>query len=280
MTPDPPAGSLLLFIRGLLPTLNEQEQKVGQYVLDHPDEVIHLAMSDLAHRCAVSETTVFRFCRKVRVDGYQELKIQLALESEPGRADAYAAVEPGDSLAGAALKVIAADAKALADTLRILDVAALARAADALRAARHIAIYGAGGGAIAAAELQYKLLRAGLPVAAHTDAEMQMISAALLAPDDVALAVSHSGETKDLLRAFGVAGERGAHTIAITNHPASPLARLADINLHTAAQEALAHGYPLGARVAQVGLIDILYTAVTLKHSQKIADADERGERG
>jgi RpiR family carbohydrate utilization transcriptional regulator len=269
-SPISPAGSLLLFIRGLLPTLNEQEQKVGQYVLDHPDEVIHLAMSDLAHRCAVSETTVFRFCRKVQVDGYQELKIQLALESEPGRAAAYATVEPGDSLARAALKVIAADAKALEDTLSILDPAVLERAADALLAARRIDIYGAGGGAIAAAELQYKLLRTGLPVATYTDAEMQLISAALLTPTDVVLAISHSGESKDLVRAFGVAKERGARTIAITNHPASSLARLAEINLHTAAQEALAHGYPLGARVAQIGMIDLLHTTINLKRAQSV----------
>jgi len=37
------------------------------------------------------------------------------------------------------------------------------------------------------------------------------------------------------------------------------------VDLSTAAQEALAYGYPLGARVAQVALIDALYACMALK---------------
>ena len=268
--------SLLLTIRGLLPALNEQEQKVGQYVLDHADEVIHLAMSDLAARCAVSDTTVFRFCRRVKTDGYQDFKIRLALESEPDHVTTYASITGGDSVAQAARKVIAADVKALEDTLKVLDLAALERAADALLAARRVDIYGSGGGAIAALELQYKLMRVGVRAVPHTDGEMQVISATLLTPADLAVGISHSGESHDVLRALGVARQAGATTIAITNHPASPLAKSADISLHTAAQEALAHGYPLGARVAQVALIDVLYAALALQCPSEVERSQVR----
>lgn len=268
--------SLLLTIRGLLPALNEQEQKVGQYVLDHADEVIHLAMSDLAVRCAVSDTTVFRFCRRVRTDGYQDFKIRLALELEPDHSTTYASITGGDSVAQAARKVITADVKALEDTLKVLDLAALERAADALLAARRVDIYGSGGGAIAALELQYKLMRVGVRAVPHTDGEMQVISATLLTPADLAVGISHSGESHDVLRALGVARQAGATTIAITNHPASPLAKLADVSLHTAAQEALAHGYPLGARVAQVALIDVLYAALALQRPAEVERSQVR----
>ncbi len=269
-------GGLLVAIRGLLPALNEQEQKVGQYVLDHPGEVIHLAMSDLAHLCGVSDTTVFRFCRKVGAAGYQDFKIRLALEGTPDRPDAYTAADAGDGLAAAARKVIAADIKALEDTLAALDLAALERAAGALLAARRVDIYGAGGGAIAAYELQYKLLRVGVRAACHIGGEMQTISATLLTSADLAVGISHSGESEEVVRALAVAQQAGATTIAITNHPASPLAQLARIGLYTAAQEALAHGYPLGARTAQVGLIDLLYTAMAQMRQAEVAQNQER----
>ena len=103
---EPSVKSLLLAIRGLLPALNEQEQKVGQYVLDHPDEVIHLAMSDLAQRCAVSATTVFRFCRRVQTDGFQDFKIRLALELTPGRLATYAMAFPGEDVIEAARRFV------------------------------------------------------------------------------------------------------------------------------------------------------------------------------
>ena len=272
----PPPPSLLLAIRGLLPALNEQEQKVGQYVLDHPDEVIHLPMSDLARRCKVSDTTVFRFCQKVQADGYQEFKIRLALELTPGHLVSYAITYPGEDIVEVARKVVAADIKALDDTLSVLDFTALERAADALVAARRVDVYGSGGGAIAARELQYKLMRVGVRAVCHTDAETQLISAALSTPVDLFVAISHSGRSQDLLHALQVAKGAGAQTIAITNHPSSPLAKLAEISLCTAAQEALAHGYPLSTRVAQIGLIDVLYTCIARKRQAEVEHSEAR----
>jgi DNA-binding MurR/RpiR family transcriptional regulator len=267
---------LLLTIRGLLPSLNEQEQKVGQYVLDHPEEVIHLAVSDLAQRAAASDTTVFRFCKKIGTDGYPDFKIHLTQELASVRQTTYTPVQASDTLGEAARKVIAADVKALEDTLRVLDLTALEQAAAALLAARRVDIYGSGGGAVAALELQYKLMRVGVRAVPHTDAEMQVISATLLTPADLAVGISHSGESQDVLHALHVAKDAGAKTIAITNHPASPIAQLADVNLSTAAQEALAHGYPLGARVAQVGLIDVLYTCLALKRQAEVERSQAR----
>lgn len=258
-------SSLLLNIRTLLPSLNEQEQKVGQYVLEHPAEVIHLAVSDMAQRCGVSDATVFRFSKKVGTEGYQNFKIMLAQELASSTATPYATLGREDSLATAVQKVIAADMKALEDTLSVLDLAALEKAVDALLAARRVDIYGSGGAAVAALELQYKLMRVGVRAVVHTDTEMQVISATLLTSADAAIAISHSGESPDILHALDVAKEAGAKTIAITNHLASPIAKAVDINLSTSAQSALAHGYPLGARVAQVGLIDALHACLSLK---------------
>lgn len=270
ISPVTSPGGLLLTIRSVLPGFNEQEQKVGQYVLDHPAEAIHLSMADLAVHCAVSDTTVFRFCRKIGTEGYQDFKIRLALELAPDRTATYASVDGDDSPAEAARKVIAADVKALEDTQRVLDLEMLDRAADALLAARRVDIYGSGGGAIAALELQYKLMRVGVRAVSHTDAEMQIISATLLTPVDLAVGISHSGESHDVVQALRTARNAGARTIAITNHPLSPIATAAEISLCTAAQEALVHGYPLGARVAQVGLIDVLYTFMAVKRQPEV----------
>lgn len=263
-------ANLLLRIRALLPSLNEQEQKVGQYILSNADEVVHLAIGDLAQRCLASDTTIFRFCRKIGAEGYQDLKIRLAQEMASARTTTYAVVNINDSLAGAAHKAITANIKALEDTLSQLNLSEIDRAAELLLAARRVDIYGSGGGAISALELQYKLMRVGIRAVPHTNAEMQVVSATLLTPTDVAVAISHSGESQDVLTALKVAEATGAKTIAITNHPASPIALAAQISLHTAAQEAQAYGYPLGARVAQVGLIDVIYTCMAVKRQGEV----------
>lgn len=262
--------NLLLTIRAQLPSLYEQEQKVGQYILRNPEEVVRLAIEDLAERCHASDTTIFRFCRKVGATGYQDLKIRLAQTMAAARAPTYAVIGDADTLGEIARKAIQANVKALEDTLAVLDLEAVDRAAKVLLGARRVDIYGAGGGAIAALDLQYKLMRLGMRAVPHTDAEMQVVSATLLTAADVAIAISHSGESQDVARALAVAGKAGAHTIAITNHPGSPLATAAQISLHTAAQESLAYGYPLGARVAQVGLIDVLYSYMALMRRDEV----------
>ena len=260
--PDPASVNFLLKIRALLPSLNEHGQKVAQYVLNHPDEVVHLAIGEMAARCHTSDTTIFRFCRKVGAVGYQDFKIRLAQELASVRAPTYAVVNGADSLADVVHKTIMANVKALEDTLAVLDLVTVDLAAETLLAARRVDIYGAGGGAIAALDLQYKLMRLGVRAVPHTDSEVQVVSATLLTSADVAVAISHSGESQDVLRALQVAAASGARTIALTNHPTSSIALAAQINLYTGAQEALAHGYPLGARVAQVGLIDVLYACM------------------
>lgn len=100
---------------------------------------------------------------------------------------------------------------------------------------------------------------------AYTDTQMQVISASLLSPQDVAVGISHSGASPDTRHALEIARQAGATLIAITNHRTSTIAQMADISLSTASQESSARGYPLGARIAQVGLIDILYECLSLK---------------
>jgi DNA-binding MurR/RpiR family transcriptional regulator len=263
-------SNMLLKIRALLPALSEQEQKVGQYILGHPQEVVHLAIEELAARCRTSDTTIFRFCRKVGAGGYQDLKIRLAQDLAAVRSPTYAVANEADTLSELMRKAIMADVKALEDTLAVLDLQTIDRAADALLSARRVDIYGSGGGAIAALDLQYKLMRLGIRAVPHTDAEMQLVSATLLTAADAAVAISHSGESQNVARAIRVAREAGARTIAVTNHPASSIAVAAEIRLHTAAQESLAYGYPLGARAAQVGLIDVLYSYMARKRDAEV----------
>lgn len=264
------SANLLLMIRALLPSLNEQEQKVGQYILSNPGDVVHLAIGELSQRCHASDTTIFRFCRKVGAGGYQDLKIRLAQETASLRTPIYAAPTDADTQDEVIRNAVSANIKALEDTLAVLDAATLDHAANVILAARRVDIYGAGGGAIAARDLQYKLIRLGLRAVPHTDAETQVVSATLLTAADVAVAISHSGESLDVLRALRVAAESGATTIAITNHPTSAIAAAAHISLCTAAQESLAYGYPLGARVAQVGLIDVIYACLAHKRRDEV----------
>jgi DNA-binding MurR/RpiR family transcriptional regulator len=132
--------NILLKIRGLLPSLTAGEKKVGNYVLRCPDEVVKLSITELAEACGVSDATIFRFCRKVGTEGYQDFKIALAKESVSPDSLVYADVTPEDSLLTMAEKIVEANVKALRDTLKILDVEALDKALNAILAANRVQV--------------------------------------------------------------------------------------------------------------------------------------------
>jgi len=259
----PKPGNILLEIRGLLPSLSEQEQRVGAYVLAHPEQVISLSITELAEATGASDATVFRFCRHVGTEGYQDFKIALALVSSHSLV--YANVTPEDTIASMVSKVVDASIKALRDTAAVLDVDALERAVDAFLQAHRVEIYALGGAGVAAREMQFKMMQLGMRINAFLDARMQTMSAALLGPGDLAIGISHSGEDEHTVDALRIAREGGATTIAITNHPNSSLARTAHISLVTSAAETpLESGSP-SVRIAQMAVVDLLYEGILLK---------------
>ncbi len=261
--------SILLTIRGLLPSLTTGEKKVGNYVLRYPDAVVKLSITELAEACGVSDATIFRFCRKVGTEGYQDFKIALAKESVSPDSLVYADVIPEDSLLTMAEKIVEANVKALRDTLKVLDVESLDRALNAILAAGQVQIYAVGGSGVAARELQFKLMQLGINANAFIDSQMQFISASLLSKADVGIAISHSGSKRHTVEALKLAKASGATTICITSHPASPIAKVADIKLYTSAWEDLVHDDFPSVRNAQLTLIDVIYEGILKKAPQR-----------
>lgn len=261
--------NILLKIRGLLPSLTAGEKKIGDYVLRYPEEVVKLSITELAEACEVSDATIFRFCRKVGTEGYQDFKIALAQELVSPDSLVYADAIPDDPLFTMAEKIVEANIKALRDTLKVLDVEALDRALKALLAANRVQIYAVGGSGVAARELQFKLMQLGIDANAFIDSQMQFISASLLTDADVAIAVSHSGNKRHTVEALKLAKASGATTICITSHPASPVAEVADIKLCTSAWENLVHDDSPSVRNAQLALIDVIYKGIIMRAPQR-----------
>lgn len=272
---QPPSGCLLR-IRGLFPKLRPSERKVASYILKSPDEVINLSVTELAKRSGVSDATVVKFTQRLGYSGYQEFKIVLARESAPGHRPVYGELDPSDGVAAVKAKVIAMNVKALEGTLETLADEELDRAITALAKARRIHIYGVGASGFVALDAEHKFLRINRPCHAFIDNHVQSAMASLLEAGDVAIGISHSGSTKDIVAALAIARRAGATTICITNHIDSPVTEAADIKLYTAAQEPVFRSAATASRVAQAGVIDILFIGVAQRAYERSLESLEK----
>ncbi len=251
-------------IQGTYSSLRTAEQRVADFILKHPDELIYLTVTELAEKTNTSESTVVRLCQKIGYKGYQEFKIMLARDLvEPTNA-IYAAIEPGDSLQTIKTKVFQANAQALRDTIEVLTDAELELAVRAIATARRVEVYGVGGSNPLALDAYHKFLKLGIAVVALSDGDMMAMSSSLLQKGDVALGISHTGASRDVTDALSNAQRNGATTICITHRSTSPITKVADIKLFTAAKQTAFRSDASSSRIAQLTIIDTLYVGVAL----------------
>lgn len=256
----------LVRIRSLLPGLARAEQRVAKVVLNEPSRVARQSITEVALAAGTSETTVTRFCKAIGVGGYPQLRIALAADTARTAARSSRTyggdIEVEDDLATVVSKVAFADARAVEETGEQLDVAALMQVIGAVADAGRIDIYGVGASAFVAADLQQKLHRIGKVSFAWSDTHIMLTSATVLGAGDVAIAISHSGATTDTVEALRIAQEHGARTVAVTNFPRSPITKVADHTLTTAARETTFRSGATASRIAQLTVIDCLFVGV------------------
>ena len=254
-------------IRTVAPRLTGALREVADTVLADPAQAARLSAVALAARAGVSQASVTRFAQSLGLASHAELR--LALAEQKGRSTASGAVmdvgvqiRPEHTVQQVVEVVANADVRAITQTVNQLDYDALDLASRAMAAAGRVDVYGVGSSASVAYELETRLFRVGVRVRAWTEVHEALTSAALLTADDVAVAISHSGATREVVEPLMLAADRGAVTVGLTGDPRSAVAAASRHVLRTAALETSYRNGSLAARHSQMMIADSLYIRV------------------
>lgn len=223
--------------------LRKSELKVADHVLNDPASVMHSSMAELAHGVGVSEPTIVRFCRAIGCSGFQDLKLKLAQSLAAGASFGQFSIHESDSVADFSLKIFDTTLHSLMEVREHLDTHALERAIAAIAHAQRVEFYGFGASGAVASDAQHKFFRLLLSAAAYSDPHMQAMSAVTLKPSSVAICISQSGRSKDLLITANLVREAGATLITLCPSQ-TPLADLATVNLAIDAARGHRHLHP------------------------------------
>ena len=261
-------------LRSRMLALSESERSVANWVLDDPEKLLPLSMSQVASACGVSDTTVLRMARTAGFQGYTDLKLALAQDLVTPTHLIHDDIEPSDSPEILLRKVFHANIQALYDTLELIDTQAVIAAVDALEQARNISIVGVGGSGIVAQALYQRLYRVGLRCDAPQDGQLQLMHASLNRSGDAVVAVSYSGETKDVATLVERSRRDGATTVCITGNAQSTIAKKCDVVLASVSRETRSE--PIAARIAQLTLVDAIAVIYSLRHLDDALASDAR----
>ncbi|MDP4099263.1 MurR/RpiR family transcriptional regulator [Paenibacillus sp. P96] len=265
-------------IHTYFPSLTKSEVKVASRVLEHPDDLIYLSVTELAEFAGTGETTVMRFCRKIGFKGYQDFKLALAQDQTHRRRDEGRDLDSGGD-EDMARSVYHTMVNILNSSLGLLDREQLAKAVECLDQARYIQFFGVGSSGITALDAKNRLLRIGRRAEAVADSHVQAMMAVTMGEGDVAFGISVSGSTLDTNDMLHKAKHNGATVIAITNYAKSPITSIADIVLLTAGKEAPLEGGSLGAKISQLFIIDLICEGLAREHAEKTKIMKEKTAR-
>ncbi|HWD61988.1 MAG TPA: MurR/RpiR family transcriptional regulator [Humibacter sp.] len=259
-------------IQSRLPQMSQAMAKIAAVLLDSPDAPLRLSITELAESAGTSPATVTRFCRTIGFSGYVPLRVAVASDVGRERAretwseDIGRAFGPDDSPTEVMSTLLAAHTRSLHETADLVDLARLERIAARIATCEHVDLYGIGGSATMAEEMQSRLYRIGINSHYWPEVHTGLTSAALQDEHCVAIGISNTGRTEETIQMLECARSTGALTVAVTNSPDSPLARIADEHIVTLALEQFLQPDDLSAKHSQLFVLDLLYLLVAQKN--------------
>jgi len=254
-----------ILINSLYPDLHKVERRIADYIMANGEQVSLMTVAALAKNINVAESSIIRFCKILGYGGFMDLKVNLARYGKKEDPLIYEDISKEDSLHSIATKVFTGSIHCLQDTLNIFDFQSFEDAVALLDSADQIIFFGVGSSASIANDSYYRFMRIGFPALSCTDPHISKIQASLMNENSVAVAISHTGRTKETWTNIKIAKEHRAKTICITSFPKSPIANLADVTLSISSKETELFNEAIASRIAHITMLDSLYTALAIK---------------
>lgn len=257
--------NVLLKLREMKESLTPAEKKVAEYVLAYPDEVPRYSVNKLAMKSKTSDASVIRLCKTLGYDGYRQFIVSISGELASRNTDSseeYTDIQPGDNINLIIKNVSYNNSKSIEDTLMVIDNESIKKSVKLLSTAKRINFYGIGASGIVCMDAYQKFMRINKVCNAYTDAHSQLTSASMMTKGDVAVIVSNTGTTVEIVDTVKLVKETGATIIAITKYGKNFLASNSDIVLYFSTPETTIRSGAMGSRIAMLNIIDILFTGV------------------
>ena len=214
--------------------LTPTEQALASSVLSLRDRISDCTIGDLARLTHTSPASISRFCQKLGLSGFRELKVELARSERLDRPNATIDIDYPFS-EGDSPRTIAGGLKSLyeltlSDAVDCMDFGRLMQAARLVHDARQVSIFTHSHNVMVAESFQDRLQRIGKTVIVSRSEEEQRILATAAGPGAVAIVISYSGRATFLTNVLNILHIRNVPIILVGTEKAARLHP--DITLH------------------------------------------------
>lgn len=244
-------------------SFTETEKKIADYILSHVEEVVEYSAQVLADEVNTSAAAVIRFSKKLGFKGFTAMKVELARDNgDKDVKDFTEIIKQDDSIKTLIKKTHTSNINTIEQVYNLINPDTLESAIHVMKKARRIYLLGVGASGEVCNDLLHKLLRIDRNVFYHTDSHIQIASVAHITKDDVVVAISYGGDTKEVVTAVQYAKQKQATIIGITQFKKNVLTKLSDYLFRLPTEEKELRIGAISSRTASLIITDLLYLGI------------------
>lgn len=246
-----------------------------EYIKENIEDVVYKPISQISKESGIGEATITRFSKKMGYSGLHDFKVTLSREISglKNRNIINKSIENDEGVMESARKLFDSNIRILENTFNIIDGNDIEKATDMIINAKKVFFIGIGYSGMTAEDSNYKFSRIGFNCMAIGSSHDMIMMAALMDEDDVVVAISHSGETDEIVKAVSIAKANGARIISVTEDKSSRLRDVSDVSLRYFSGESILETGSISSKLAQFFVIDLVYTQVV---NERYAEVVER----
>lgn len=254
--------------------LTIKEKEIAEYILENMNEVLKMTSAELAKRAGVGQSSVIKFIKKIGFNKYGYFKIQLSKELENEKIykikeTIHSQIYVDDSLENIATKTLNEITKALEKTIGNIDYRYFETVIELIKKSKKILIIGSGMSSIVARDLEMKFIKINIEAVHYESSHMQLMRLATMDSKDLVIAISHRGETEDVIDVIKKAKKKNINVLSITSIGKNTVSDLSNYNLKIISDENIFRSSAISSRMAQLILNDIIFLRLTQEDYEK-----------
>lgn len=257
-------NGILLRIMNNKDSFSSKELIVADAIISNPGKLLTSTITEYADFINTSPATVTRFCKRLNVSGFQELKLLIAKATNYddlniGSIERMAEESTMETSEGI-INSVMVNAISSIDRLRgLLDINTLEKVTSRIVDSRHILICGVGASGVVAKDFHQKLVRIGILSHCDDDFDLAKVQVTSFDNRDLVIAFSYSGMKSEIKSIVSIAKNKGASIVAITRAGNNPISNMADYHIPVVPSEAIVRDGATVSRLQMLIVVDILY---------------------
>jgi len=269
---------ILKEIRRVYSEMFEAEQKVADFILEHPEQTVHMSMAELSAKSGTSDATVVRMCRHIGQSGFYQLKINLAGELS-GADDAPKEEAEKTEEVRDVVDFVDEVSRNLATVSKYVSKQQIDELCDAISSAGAVYTFGWGSTYAVAFDFAHRLLRTGVRAYTTESVERMMRTVLLGNEGDLFIAISHSGESAFTIECMKLARMRGMKVALIQNSPDGTAASQSDLTICTNVDNDILGAWGHDSHLPEFLVCDLALYFLREKSAPEATGAGDAAER-